>query len=85
MRIEAARFDEARIAFDNGDGFFNAANYAAETTVIRTDASAVAWIARVRTLPDFYDQQIENLRRGLSTGFVQAQTTASSERLPACL
>ncbi|HEY6922717.1 MAG TPA: hypothetical protein VI653_04550, partial [Steroidobacteraceae bacterium] len=33
MRIEAARFDAARIPFDNGDGFFNTANYAAETTV----------------------------------------------------
>src|SRR5262249_8299316 len=27
MRIEAARFDEARIPFSNGDGFFNTANY----------------------------------------------------------
>ena len=40
MRVEAARFDEARIPFDNGDGFFNAGNYAAETTVIRSDTDA---------------------------------------------
>jgi len=78
MRIEAARFDEARIPFDNGDGFFNAGNYAAETTVIRTDADAVAWIARLRTLPVYFDQQIDNLRRGVSTGFVQPQSTAIS-------
>lgn len=32
------------------DGFVNAGNYAAETTVIRTDAEAVAWIARLRAL-----------------------------------
>jgi uncharacterized protein (DUF885 family) len=78
MRIEAARFDEARIPFDNGDGFFNAGNYAAETTVIRTDTDAVAWIARLRTLPVYFDQQIDNLKRGIATGFVQPQPTAVS-------
>jgi uncharacterized protein (DUF885 family) len=78
MMIEAARFDEARIPFDNGDGFFNAANYAAETTVIRTDAAAANWIARLRALPGYYDQQTENLRRGLATGFVQPRPTTTS-------
>lgn len=78
MRIEAARFDEARIPFDNGDGFFNTGNYAAETTVIRTDADAVAWIARLRALPVYFDQQVDNLKRGLATGFVQPQSTASA-------
>lgn len=78
IRIEAARFDEARIPFDNGDGFFNTGNYAAETTVIRTDADAVAWIARLRALPGYFDEQIDNLKRGIATGFVQPQSTASS-------
>jgi uncharacterized protein (DUF885 family) len=78
MRIEAARFDAARIPFDNGDGFFNTANYAAETTVIRTDADGAAWIARLKALPVYFDQQIDNLKRGLATGFVQPQSTASS-------
>ncbi len=78
MRIEAARYDEARIPFDNGDGFFNAGNYAAETTVIHTDADAVAWIARLRALPVYFDQQIENLERGIATGFVPPRSTAAS-------
>lgn len=78
MRIEAARFDEARIPFDNGDGFFNAGNYAAETTVVHSEADAVAWIARLRALPLYFDQQTDNLRRGIATGFVQPQSTASS-------
>ncbi len=77
MRIEAARFDEARIPFDNGDGFFNAGNYAAETTVIRTEADAAAWIARLRALPAFFDQEMDNLRRGVATGFVQPQSTCT--------
>jgi len=78
MRLEAARFDEARIPFDNGDGFFNTGNYAAETTVIRTDADAAAWIARLRALPLYFEQQIDNLKRGIATGFVQPQSTAVS-------
>ncbi|HXZ58727.1 MAG TPA: DUF885 family protein [Steroidobacteraceae bacterium] len=78
MRLEAARFDEARIPFDNGDGFFNTGNYAAETTVIRTESDAVAWIDRLRALPVYFDQQIDNLKRGIATGFVQAQSTAGS-------
>jgi uncharacterized protein (DUF885 family) len=78
MRIEAARFDEARIPFDNGDGFFNVGNYAAETTVLHSDADAVAWIARLRALPVYFDQEIENLRRGIATRFVQPQPTAAA-------
>src|SRR5262249_25675204 len=78
MRLEAARFDEARIPFDNGDGFFNVGNYAAETTVIRSDADAVAWIARLRALPVYFDQQMHNLERGVATGFVHPQSTSSS-------
>lgn len=78
IRIEAARFDEARIPFDNGDGFFNTANYAAETTVIHTDADAVAWIARLRALPAYLDAEIGNLRRGIATRAVQPQPTASA-------
>ena len=78
MLIEAARFDGARIPFNNGDGFFNAGNYAAETTVIRAEGDAAAWIARLRALPGYFDQEIDNLRRGIATGFVQPQPTADS-------
>jgi uncharacterized protein (DUF885 family) len=78
VRIEAAQFDEARIPFDNGDGFFNTGNYAAETTVIRSDADALAWIARLRALPAYFDQEIENLKRGIATRVVQPQPTASA-------
>jgi uncharacterized protein (DUF885 family) len=78
MWIEAARFDEARIPFDNGDGFFNTGNYAAATTVIRTDADAVAWIARLKALPVYFDQEVDNLKRGIATGFVQPRPTAGS-------
>ncbi len=78
IQIEGARWDEDRIPFDNGDGFFNTANYAAATTVIRSDADAEAWIARIRAFPAYYDQQVANMRRGIASGFVQPKPTAQS-------
>lgn len=75
---EAAGYDEDRIPFDNGDGFFNTANYAAATTIIRDEAAGRAWIARLRALPGYYDQQIANMRRGIATGFVQPRPTAQA-------
>ena len=78
LLIEEARFDEARIPFNNGDGFFNTANYAAQTTVIRNEADARAWIARLKALPAYYDAQIANMRRGIKTGFTQPRPTVES-------
>lgn len=73
-----AQFDEDRIAFDNGDGFFNTANYAAQTTVIANEADAKAWIARLHALPVYYNAQIANMRRGIATNFTQPRPTAES-------
>ena len=75
--VEGDRYDEDRIPFDNGDGFFNTANYAAATTVIRDETAGRAWIARLRALPGYYDQATANMRRGIATGFVQPRPTAA--------
>jgi hypothetical protein len=74
--IEGSRFDEERIPFDNGDGFFNTANYAAAQTVIRSEADAIAWMNRLQQLPDYYTNQIVNMRRGIATGFTQPRNIA---------
>jgi uncharacterized protein (DUF885 family) len=76
--IEGARFDEERIPFDSGDGFFNAANYAAQVTRIANEEAAIAWIARLQALPTFYDAQIANMQRGISTRFTQPRSIAES-------
>lgn len=76
LQLEAAQWDEARIPFDNGDGFFNTANYAAAATIPRSEAEARAWIARIRALPAYYEAQIANMRRGIATGFVAPRQTA---------
>jgi uncharacterized protein (DUF885 family) len=76
--IEGAHFDEDRIPFDSCDGFFNAANYAAQVTRIANEEAALAWIARLRALPTFYDAQIANMRRGVATRFTQPRPIAES-------
>lgn len=76
MLVEGARFDEDRVPFDNGDGFFNTANYAAANTVPRDEAAARAWIARLKRLPAYYDAERDNMRRGITTGFVQPKSIA---------
>lgn len=78
VSIDGARFDEDRVPFDSGDGFFNAGTYAAQVTRIANEAGAKAWIARLQALPSYYDAQIANLRRGIATRFTQPRSTAES-------
>lgn len=70
-RIEGLSFDEARMPFAAEDGFEYGPDYVARSTVIRTQAEAEAWLARLAALPAYYATEIANARRGLATGFVQ--------------
>ena len=73
--LEGLAFDEERIPFISGDGFYTTADYAALNTRLVDEASAEAWIARLQALPAFYAHEIENMRRGLQTGFTQPRRT----------
>lgn len=75
MAVEASAFDEERIPFISGDGFFTAADYVAFGTRIGSLQEAEAWLARLEALPAFYEANIANMRRGLKDGFVQPQLT----------
>lgn len=68
-------FDEERIPFIRGDGFYTTAGYAALATNLRNEADGQAWIARLKALPAYYDVEIANMRRGMKTGFVQPRLT----------
>lgn len=68
---EGLSFDETRFPFAADDGFFNIPDYVARGTVIRTQADADSWLARLDALPAFYATEIANARRGLATDFVQ--------------
>lgn len=61
-------------AFDAEGGPGRMAGYLASVTRIASAADAEAWIARLEATPKFYTDQLENARRGLSTGFVQPRS-----------
>lgn len=67
----AIRFDEARLPFLNDEGFHTTFDYLAHSTPIRSAADAEAYLARLRGLPTYYRQHLENARRGLKTRLVQ--------------
>lgn len=69
-------FDEARLPFTTGDGFFTTPDYAALGVVLRTEAEARAWIAKLTALPGYYDAQINNMRRGIASGFMRPRLVA---------
>jgi uncharacterized protein (DUF885 family) len=73
--VAGHRFDQDRIPFTGDEGFFVSPLYDSETTPIRTEADAAAWIARMRALPAYYDRETANMRRGLATGFTQPKLT----------
>jgi uncharacterized protein (DUF885 family) len=68
-------FDEERVPFMSGDGFYTTPDYAALNTRITDPATAGAWLARLEALPAYYDREIENMRRGVRTGFTQPRRT----------
>lgn len=69
--LAAFRFDQGRMPFSNGQGFFRIPGNVANTTTIRNRDDADNWLARLASVPDFYAAHIANMRRGLKDGFTQ--------------
>ena len=69
--INAETYDTARIPFTGDWGFFAVPPYTALRTRITTRAQAEAWIDRLNDVPRFFDENIENMRRGTATGWTQ--------------
>jgi len=70
-RIEGIDFDERRFAFVAHEGFYNTPYYTARGVEVRSDADGRAWIARLRGVPAYFEQQRANLERGIATGWTQ--------------
>ena len=68
-------FDEERIPFISGDGFYTTADYAALGTTLATDDDAEAWLARLAALPAYYATETANMARGVRSGFTQPRMT----------
>jgi uncharacterized protein (DUF885 family) len=47
LALDGFAFDEERLPFISGDGFYTTADYAALNTVLGDEAAAAAWIARL--------------------------------------
>ena len=77
-RIDAAAFDEARMPFSSDGGFDVMMLYRASGTTLRDADEARRWIALLNGMPGWYETNIDNARRGVASGFVQAVPTAQA-------
>ena len=69
--VDANTYDTGRVPFTGDWGFFAAPPYAAMRTRLNSRDKADAWIARLNDLPRYFEQQTENMRRGIETGWTQ--------------
>ena len=77
LELDGLHFDEARLPFNTGDGFYTTPDYAAAGVILRTEPEARAWIAKLKALPAFYATETENMQRGIQTGFMRPKLVAS--------
>ncbi len=70
-QIARAEFDTWRIPFLADGGFHMSFGYVVGATPFRTAKDYEDYLARLRALPGFIDQNIENMRVGLADGFTQ--------------
>ena len=75
MALAGLEFDEERIPFISGDGFYTTPDYAALGTRLDDAAAAEAWIARLEGVPAYYARETANMSRGLQSGFTQPRRT----------
>ena len=53
VALAGLEFDAERIPFIDGDGFYTVPDYAALNTVLKTEADADAWLARLAAIPGY--------------------------------
>ncbi|MBW8848655.1 MAG: DUF885 domain-containing protein [Burkholderiales bacterium] len=83
LELQGLAFDEARLPYISGDGFYTVPNYAADGAVLRDEPQARAWLAKIAALPAYYRAQADNLKHGAASGFVRPRLIA--ERTAAAL
>ncbi len=77
LELDGLHFDEARLPFNTGDGFYTTPDYAVAGVILRTEPEARAWIAKLKALPAFYASETENMQRGIQTSFMRPKLVAS--------
>jgi len=76
IHTEQLTFDLPRIAFENDSGFHTLLDYLARTTTIGSRDDAEAWLARLEATPEYYEQNLANLKRGIKTRYTQPRIVA---------
>jgi uncharacterized protein (DUF885 family) len=71
MQLQSLEFDEARLPFQTGQGFFTLPDTQAQVTTLATEADAQAWLTRMAAIPSFFAAETANLQRGIDTAFTQ--------------
>ena len=70
-QVDLAAFDGWRIPFLADGGFHMSFGYVVGATPFRSEQDYENYLARLRALPDYIDQNIDNMRVGLADGFTQ--------------
>lgn len=73
-QLQSLAFDEDRWAINNDSGFHTLLSYLASSTVVRSEADAEAWLARLEAAPAWYAANNDNLRRGVRTRWTQPRS-----------
>tara|TARA_R110002124_G_scaffold20971_15_gene81519 strand:- start:3680 stop:5476 length:1797 start_codon:yes stop_codon:yes gene_type:complete len=74
--LDDAEYDAARIPFTGDWGFQAEPIFAAMQATLDSQDDAEDWIARLNDVPRYFSENIDNMRRGVATGW-----TASSDPL----
>jgi uncharacterized protein (DUF885 family) len=69
VHVDAAAHDAARIPFTGDWGFQAEPLFAAMQTRLVTVQDAEAWIARLEDVPRYFEDNVNNMRRGVETGW----------------
>lgn len=77
QKLMLVEYDTGRTPFTNDSGFFNMMSYVSRQTKFTTADDYEAYAARLSELPRFFDQHMDNMRRGMATDY-----TASEQILP---
>lgn len=67
--VSAGRFDTARVPFNGDWGFQAEPLFAARQLRIENEDDAAAWVERLEDLPRYFSDHVENMRRGIETGW----------------
>ncbi len=69
LDVDDATYDSARIPFTGDWGFQAEPIFTAMQTKLESVDDAEAWIARLNDVPRYFGENIENMRRGIATGW----------------